>query len=493
VRASSFPPDNAPISTVGITTADRPLPLDRCLRSVVRQLDDHQRPARIVVVDASRSATNESRSRAVVSSIRRTTDHDITFAGRSEVQAIRRALRSIIEPPLVDLVLRPGAAGNRNLIILSSRGENVLLLDDDVVCDVWRPRSLARGFGLCGHIEERGIAFYRTRAAVCERLVPATVGLLDVHERALGRTVKALADTDVLEVNATACGHMRRAARGHPRAQVRMTFSGIAGDAGVNYPDRFLFSTGRWATVLKRSRRTLDTAVRYREICKIANRYLLMHQVSCMAACMGLSNRSLVPPFLPVGRNEDGLFGAMLSAMDPSTVSCHVPYAVLHDSGRPPRYAIARFPSARETRSADLLISLVHLWVRSANDVTPQRRLARLGEWLRDLAGLEPREFVDAVTVAVLATRERELARIETMVASGSGWPAFWRQTLRAYRRELLKNLQLAEFPLPIEFHGAPTRAKAWKTFQQFVGGSAELLMVWPSLWRTARTTFESF
>jgi hypothetical protein len=122
--------------------------------------------------------------------------------------------------------------------------------------------------------------------------------------------------------------------------------------------------------------------------------------------------------------------------------------------------------------------AILALCVRSANDVTPQRRLARLGEWLRDLAGLEPPEFVDAVTVAVLATRERELARIETMVASGSGCPAYWRQTLRAYRRELLKNLQLAEFPLPIEFHGASTRAKAWKTFQRFVGGSAELLTV---------------
>jgi len=438
------------------------------------------------VVDASKKARNESRSRSVVSSIGRSTGRDITFVGRPEAQTIRRVLSQIIDPHLVDLVVRPGASGNRNLIILLSRGENVLLIDDDVVCDVWRPRSLRRGFGLCGHTEERDIAFYKTRTAVRDLLVPATVDLLQVHETALGRQVKTLADIGPLTITGTACDHVRQAARGRRAARVRMTLSGIAGDAGVNYPDRFLFSTGQWAMVLKRGHDVLDRALNYREICKIANRYLLMHEVSCMAACMGLSNRWLVPPFLPVGRNEDGLFGAMLSAIDSSTVSCHVPYAVFHYSARPPRYARSRFPSAKETRAADLLISLVHLWRRTAETGQPRRQLARLGDWLRELAGLDQRSFIELVTVAVLTTRERELARIETMVEPNSDWPAYWKQTLRAYRRELLKNLPLAEFPQPIEFRRASTRAKGWEDFQQFVRSSAELLIAWPKVWQTA-------
>ena len=422
----------------------------------------------------------------MVSSIRHTTGRDITFAGRSEVRTIRRALSTLIDQRLVDLLIRPGASGNRNLLILLSRGENVLFIDDDVVCDVWRPRSFRRGFGLCGHIEERNIAFYKTRKAVCDLLVPATVDLLKVHETALDRQVKALAAIGPLSSTGTVCNHMRQAARGRRAARVRMTFSGIAGDAGVNYPDRFLFSTGQWAAVLRRSWNVLDTALNYREICKIANRYLLMHEVSCMAACMGLSNRRLVPPFLPVGRNEDGLFGAMLSAIDSTTVSCHVPYAVLHDSARPPRYARSRFPSAKETRAADLLIALVHLWLRSADGSQPHLRLVRLGAWLRDLAGLETRAFVEVLTVAVLTTRERELARIETMVEPGSEWPAYWQQALQAYRRELLKNLQLADFAQPIEFRHATTRARGWKDFQQFVRSSAELLIAWPAVWQRA-------
>jgi hypothetical protein len=264
-----------------------------------------------------------------------------------------------------------------------------------------------------------------------------------------------------------------------------MTFCGIAGDAGVSYPDRFLFSTGQWAAVLKRSPEALERALKYREICKIANRYLLMHEVSCMAACMGLSNRWLVPPFLPVGRNEDGLFGAMLSAIDPTAVSCHVPYAVLHNSSRPPRYEGSRFPSATETRTADLMIALVHLWLRSANAVHPRRRLVRLGQWLRDLANLEIGAFVDVITVAVLTTRERELGRIAAMVEPGGEWPTYWQQALRAYRRELVKNLRRPDFPQPIEFR-ATTHVKGWRDFRTFVRSSGDLLVAWPRVWQTA-------
>ncbi len=455
----------------------------------MRQIDSHRQRVRLIVVDASMRAENEAHARSVVTSIARSSDHGITFAGRSERQAIRRRLCTTADTHLIDLALHPGASGNRNLIILLSGGENLLLVDDDVVCDVWRPRLYRTGFGLCGHVEEREIAFYRTRSAVCDSLMPATVGLLDAHERALGRTVKALGDMGNVDATATACEHMQQAVQGSSRARVRMTFSGIAGDAGVNYPDRFLFSTGRWATVLKQSRATLHTALHYREICKIANRYLLMHEVSCMAACMGLSNTSLVPPFLPVGRNEDGLFGATLSAADPSTVSCHVPYAVLHDSTRPARYRLSMFPSAKETRTADLLISLVHLWWRSSHGVDPVRRLTRLGQWLGDFAGLEKRQFVDAVTVAVLARRERELGLIETMLASGAEWPAYWQQALQAYRRELAKNLQLPGFALPIEFQRTSSRATGWRAFQRFMRSSAELFTAWPTLWRKARTT----
>src|SRR3954471_23584173 len=286
------------ISTIGVTTADRPQLLERCLLSLTRQVSAGERSVRLIVVDASTSARNEALGRSAASDVTRVTGQAITFIGRRERVALRRALRTICEDSLLDFACRPGASGNRNIILLLTSGENILLVDDDMVCDTWRPRPLRRAIALGGHIEQRNIAFYERRQDVCESLVPATVDLLAAHESVIGHTVRSLARSTLLTVDRRrACVHLREAARGVRRARVRMTFSGLAGDAGVSYPDRFLFSTGKWKAVLASSRPTFDTAFKFREVCKVADRYVVMHEVSCMSGCMGLANTSMAPPF----------------------------------------------------------------------------------------------------------------------------------------------------------------------------------------------------
>ena len=487
-------PDNPPISTIGVTTADRPQLLERCLWSLTRQLSAHGTHARLIVVDASKDSHNESLGRAAVSAIRRATDHAISFIGRKEKLAIRQALRAFCDDSLLELAFQPGASGNRNIILLLSSGENVLFVDDDVVCDAWRPLSFRRGIALGGHVEQRNIAFYARRENVYDGLVKARVGLLDAHQTVLGRTVRSMVTSKSLAVDARpACGHLRRAARGLQPARVRMTFTGIAGDAGVTYPDRLLFSTGTWKAVLAGSRKSFDTAFKSREVCKVGNRYIVMHEFACMTGCLGFSNTSIAPPFLPVGRNEDGLFGATVSAIDPDVVACHLPYAVIHASARSPRYSGRRFPSARETRFADLLISLIRLWVPRMRANDSRRRLIRLGEWLQHLATLRKPDFVRVTSLVTLETREMELTRIESALADRDGYPVYWQRDLRSYQALLLKNARKAQFQLPLEFHHARTISAGYDELRKFVRRAGELYVAWPTLWMKGKTILRDF
>jgi hypothetical protein len=471
------------ISTIGVTTADRPQLLERCLQSLMRQLANRGKGIRILVVDASLDRANEALARHAAASVASANGRQIAFFGRREKCALRQTLRPACDDSLLEFVFRPGASGNRNIILLLTRGENVLLVDDDMVCDVWRPRSLRRGIALGGHVEQRDITFHTRRADVCKTLVPATTDLLSAHEAVLGRTIKSLAH--VVDTG-RACSHIREAARGQRPSLVRMTFTGIAGDAGATYPDRLLFSSGSWKRVLERDVSTFKRAFQFREVCKVPTRYIVMHYVSCMAACMGLANSSVVPPFLPVGRNEDGLFGAVMSAMDRRTTSCYLPYAAVHASNREARYRIARFPSASETRTADLLISLINFWPPTIRANDPGRRLVRLGEWLQDLGALSRSDFESATSVATLRTREMELRLINAALDDPS-YPAYWLRDLRAYKTLLLKNLEDPAFLLPLEFRGAASAAAAYDDLRRFVRQAGRLMSAWPSLWRCAR------
>src|SRR5205085_9049319 len=116
---------------------------------------------------------------------------------------------------------------------------------------VWRPPFSRPEIQLGGHVEERAIAFYTRRTDVCNTLIPARVDLLSAHQAVLGRTISSVVSGQQHRVDArNACSHIREAARAERPSLIRMTFTGIAGDAGPTHPDRFRFSTGTWNAVL---------------------------------------------------------------------------------------------------------------------------------------------------------------------------------------------------------------------------------------------------
>jgi hypothetical protein len=177
-----------------------------------------------------------------------------------------------------------------------------------------------------------------------------------------------------------------------------------------------------------------------------------------------------------------------LSAMDRQTVGCHVPYAVLHASPRSPQYSGGRFPSASETRSADLLIWLMRSWTPQIRANDPRRRLIRLGKWLHDLAALRSADFVRVTSLATLRARERELRLIESTLGKDDTYPAYWQRSLRLYRAMLLRHASKPSCLLPLEFHGARTVSQGFDEFRRFVRSAGDLYMEWPSLWMKART-----
>src|SRR3954470_12338507 len=94
--ASNLVTDHAiPISTIGVTTADRPELLDRCLRSLLRQGGAAgRRDIRILVGDASRDAQNEALARQATATAGRANCDQVAFFGRRKRLALRRRLRS---------------------------------------------------------------------------------------------------------------------------------------------------------------------------------------------------------------------------------------------------------------------------------------------------------------------------------------------------------------------------------------------------------------
>ena len=82
-----------------------------------------------------------------------------------------------------------------------------------------------------------------------------------------------------------------------------------------------------------------------------------------MAACMGLLNDDATPPFPAISHNEDGVFGVLLAARDPSALFAHVPVGVFHD------YIVQ--PGGRATDPRRRNADSRSCWSRSCSDIFP--------------------------------------------------------------------------------------------------------------------------
>jgi hypothetical protein len=99
--------------------------------------------------------------------------------------------------------------------------------------------------------------------------------------------------------------------------RVVLTMSGLLGDCGADAPVFELMQQGRGAPRRRQVQRG----------CRQATLTPVDHLMSYAYGCI---NDELLPPFMPMGRNQDGAFAAAVAATLPGATLCHLPFYVQH-------------------------------------------------------------------------------------------------------------------------------------------------------------------
>lgn len=270
--------------------------------------------------------------------------------------------------------------------------------------------------------------------------------------------------------------------------RVRVTFAGLAGDAARYCSHGPLFRTGPVRQQLWESELQFTRAVSSREVAIVAPRLIVTHDAACLGYCMGADNTRLVPPFMPTGRNEDGVWGATLAFMDPHALFAHLPHGVWHDSDRPSAYDNP-MPSARESRVSDFLLFVITRVAAATFTTTPADRLRHLGRLFGEVAALPAGDFRALVAEARLGAMSQLLMQASA-TAADPACPPHWHRALDEYQRAFRASVVRPDYFLPIEFKGQSLE-DGFARMQQFVAQFGELLAWWPEIWEAARSMNE--
>jgi hypothetical protein len=478
------PVDAAAITTVGVVTADRPDLLRRCLPTMLNHFAASSRKPRLLVIDGSGSRDARTLTRRYTEEILSSKGWPGCYVGR-HIHA--RLLRRLTADPDISRTSLPGEIGaSRNLLLLLTAGEALLMVDDDILALPYSSSCVTTAVDtirLGGHSEYRIHVPFTDRNAVRNTLQQVPHCLLDLHERLLGRPLSTILQMAACDAR-DCCNHVLQACN-DSNSTVRLTFAGLAGDSAIWCPYRLLFVSGPTRLRLLADPRAFELALASRETVRMVDRYTVSHEPTCMAYCMGLDNRHLLPPFMPFGRNEDGLFGHTLAAQDPGALFGHVPVAVFHDSLRPSAYPQGVVMSAGSRSLSEGFAFALRVCQGAIRSIDPSTRLCRLGELLLDIASLPPHRLLRWVRETIIEYRCNEIAALMKERESGL-IPDHWRSASETYQTAFMAALSSSP-RVPLADLSYSTENQLAQLVQTRFRLAGRLMIEWPRLWSRAQ------
>jgi len=482
------------IGTLGVVTRDRVESLGRCLGSYIENSKKYGRANDFVVLDDSESAGVRNQTRRLLLSLKEKFSAEIYYAGLEEKRRFAEALisRGGLPPDVVKFALlglegfECSIGANRNSLALHTVGDLVLSVDDDTQCRVASHPGAAGELAMDSGNEFIDYWFFPDRAAALRSSPLTYPDILSIHERLLGKSIGDCIPDD-LGAEAPNCERVGpRFMRGLPGgdAKVAVTFTGLIGDSGMPVPLVYLLLTGGSRERLVKSESDYATARSSRELVRVAKRLTLTDNVwCCQTTAFGFDNRGLLPPFLPVQRNQDSIFGVLMQECFNNYYFGHLPWAVLHAPAEPRAYPPNSIPdSARMIPTVGLLsacVSAFDLWPRDSGG---EENLRALGRHLTEMGSMKLEDFEEAARRHVLRARCSQVSVLEHQLKSYRGQPSYWAADLERYIENLEHAVATTDNVVPSDLPGKWSGDEARRQSQRLVLMFGNLLRSWPDI-----------
>lgn len=491
-------PEPAPvIARVGIPTCQRPDLLVRCLESHVEETARNGRRCEFVVADDATSAEARAESRARMSAIAGRTGAPLFYAGREEKESFAAALAAEagVDPALVRFALLNddtrhfGAGANRNVLLLHGVGEPLLLVDDDTMARVAPAPGQAPGAAFSSEDDPTEFWFPAEGQTPADLVSFGDHDLLQIHESLLGRRVTealgAAKGEGQLHLDRTAARSFQKLGRGGGR--VVLTAAGVAGDSGIGSPAFLLFLTGDSRARLHAGEATYHRAFTDRQLVRAVVRPTVADSGFCMGLDLGVDQRDIVPPFMPVERNEDGVFGAAVRAVCDDGFFGFLPWAIQHlPPGRRGHDIDGVWKGLHGNNANDMLVTLIRAASSRAVPGDRAARISWLAQHLLSLGRSSQGDFDQIAREHVWRERVDRMARLETRRRRHGGQPRAWAAHVDAFLGATRGALDRPDFARPRDLAHAFGPEQASSMFRKLVHRYGELLSAWPALVQAA-------
>lgn len=484
------------VATLGIVTRNRPESLERTLESFARNGRAYGRSHRLVVLDDSPEKEMRDRNRALAAKVRSATGALFSYGGLEEKAEFLRELGEKGGFPLELLhfaVLNSERCGyavgsNRNAMLLDSAGELLVTADDDVICRQAALPEPSDGLRLTSNLDPTDFWFHPDRRSALDGATFAEQDFLGAHEELLGRSLSSCLAKAGENVDADAADgrYLRTIQSGQGR--VLLTQVGYLGDSGMGSPSWLLSLAGASRERLLATEASYRSATHSRNHLRGVRRATLANASFFIAGAPGFDNRDLLPPFLPVQRNSDGVLSVTMRQSFLNGLIGHLPWALVHDPMDSRAYAAdSVWKAGARLALPDVVISCLSMIDLGPAKPDGAERLRFLGTHLMELGSLPLRDFEWILRNVLWIRGGSSIDHLERLLEQHGSTPAYWAQDVRRAQDALRQALPREDYVVPVDLLEGRTPAEARELSKRVVFKFGQLLQAWPDIVAAAK------
>lgn len=422
------------------------------------------------MADDSSSAEAGDRTRAALQGLAGRFNARVRYAGRQEKSRFADALaaESEVSSEIIRFALfgdercASSIGANRNCLLLDAAGTLMLSVDDDTLCRIAAAPEREAAQSFFSGYDPTTFWFFPDRGRAADSLSFVDVDVLGCHEELLGSDVTS--------------------------GRVALTLNGLVGDSGMASPRYYLSLAGPSHDRLVASEQAYRSALHSREILRTVRQPTITPGPFCMTTFLGLDNRLALPPFFPVQRNSDGIFGLTLQKCVDASHVAFLPWILLHAPEPPRAFAPDEmWADVAAVRMADFVIAGILDHQNLAGDATAARRLADLGEHLLWLGSLDYPDFEARLRTQQQFRNFALLTALHGQLHAYGASPTYWADDV-SRMIELISRASSAEDHLvPRDLRQGRDAVAASLLTQELVAKFGEVLRAWPEMVAAAK------
>lgn len=476
-----------PPFVINIPTRNRPAGLRRCASSYLDHIASAHTSVTLLVLDNSTEASFFSQNASVVQDLQSSYNVPIEYIDRARREAMAESVHRTTGLPLS--IVRFAFFGDercghsygacRNALQFLSTGRYSVQVDDDTRC---KPASASSSPGLALSAKDTPEVYLPIPGS--SKLPESSgVDLIHEHNGVLGQSALAVLGDSLtrgIEPNISQAHPQLIERVSHPNTTIATTYLGTAGDSGMQGHAFRLFEEGPTREQLLTSAQSFEQLMTTRWMIKAVPQTTISNSPHCMTIHIGLDTRNLLPPFMPVMRNEDGVFGAVKQVCFPHYLSAYLPYTIQHlppeDRPAPSLDEALRSPNMRLN---DLVCQLV-LYGKEELGEAPS--LKTLGEYLLEITSSSPDSFRSLLQAKAHQTRQNIIAFATQQLEAFKEAPDFWVRGVQTYIDSLK---QPAESFAPADLEGS--FEDRWTLCQDLIHQYATLLTYWETIFEAGK------